>query len=249
MSDTLDITAAGAARLLDQVRGSAARLVAALAPLTDLQAREASALEGWSRGHVITHLARSADVYRWLLALARTGTEPGPRADAATLERALREGAGRGASELVADLGVSLDRLLDEAASLPVERWATLVSALAGWRHPAWFTLHRCLRELETHHVDLSVGYTAANWPVDYVGWELDGAVSALAARRFPLARIHAEDLGRSWVLSANGPTVTGPGHAVLSWLAGRGTDPRLHWDLPLPTPPKWPLPPVPGWN
>lgn len=47
---------------------------------------------------------------------------------------------------------------------MPAERWNTLVSALAGWRHPAWFTLHCCRRELETHHVDLNLGYTTACW-------------------------------------------------------------------------------------
>ena len=249
MSDAIAIDPADVALVLDGVRGSAARLHATLDVLTDSRAREPSALAGWSRGHVVTHLARSADVYRWLLALARTGVEPGPRADAATLDRALHEGAGRGAAELVADLRTSLDRLLEEAASMPVERWSTLVTALAGWRHPAWFTLHRCRRELETHHVDLNLGCTTANWPADYVTWALDGTVAALAAGHFPVSRIVAEDLGRSWTLSATGPTVTGPGHTLLAWLAGRGSDPQLRSDLPLPTPPRWPLPPVPGWQ
>ncbi|MEV1042773.1 maleylpyruvate isomerase N-terminal domain-containing protein [Streptomyces sp. P8-A8] len=88
-------------------------------------------LTGWSRGHVVTHLARSADVYRWLLTLARTGTQPGPRADAVTLDRVLHEGAGRSGAELVADLRTSLDRLLDEAASMPAERWSTLAHRAA----------------------------------------------------------------------------------------------------------------------
>ncbi|MEY9969070.1 maleylpyruvate isomerase [Streptacidiphilus sp. MAP12-16] len=248
MSDNIAIAPADVALVLDGVRRSAARLGATLDVLTDLRAREPSALPGWTRGHVVTHLARSADVYCWLLALARTGTEPGPRADAVTLDRALHEGAGRSGAELVADLRTSLDRLLDEAASVPAERWTTLVTALAGWWHPAWFTLHRCRRELETHHADLNLGYTTANWPADYVTWALDDILTALAAHHFPVARIDAEDLDRSWTLSGTGPTVTGPGHTLLAWLAGRGRDPQLRSDLPLPTPPRWPLPPVPGW-
>ena len=75
--------------LFREVRASAARLGADADSLTDRQAREPSRLPGWSRGHVLTHLARSADAYRWMLALARTGTAPGPRADAAELERQL----------------------------------------------------------------------------------------------------------------------------------------------------------------
>ncbi|MGQ7747127.1 maleylpyruvate isomerase family mycothiol-dependent enzyme [Streptomyces sp. WC2508] len=249
MSDNIAIAPADVALVLDGVHSSAARLITTLDALTDRKAREPSSLTGWSRGHVVTHLARSADVYRWLLTLARTGTQPGPRADAVTLDRVLHEGAGRSGAELVADLHTSLDRLLDEAASMPAERWSTLVSALAGWRHPAWFTLHRCRRELETHHADLNLGYTTACWPADYVAWALDGTLTALAAQHFPVARIDAEDLGRSWALSATGPTVTGHGHALLAWLAGRGRDPRLRSDQPLPTPPRWPLPPEPGWS
>ncbi|MFE2582622.1 maleylpyruvate isomerase N-terminal domain-containing protein [Streptomyces sp. NPDC059378] len=163
-----DITLADIDLLLDEVRASAARVGAGLGSLTDVQAREPSALPGWSRGHVLTHLARSADVYRWLLTLARTGTEPGPRADAAALNRALREGAERPADELT--------------------------------------------------------------------------------ARDFPVARIRVTDLDRAWTLAPAGATVTGPGHSVLAWFAGRGTGPRLRSDVPLPTPPGWPLPPAPGW-
>ncbi|MFI6048923.1 maleylpyruvate isomerase family mycothiol-dependent enzyme [Streptomyces violascens] len=249
MSDNIAVSPPDVSRVLDDVRSSAARLDATLASMTDQQASQPSALAGWSRGHVVTHLARSADAYHWLLTLARTGAEPGPRADAAALDRALREGAVRDGAALVADLRISLDRLFDAAESMPAERWTTLVAALAGWRHPAWFTLQRCRRELETHHADLDLGYTSANWPTEYVTWALDGTAAALAAQHFAVARIDAEDLGRSWTLSATGPRVSGSGHALLAWLAGRGGASRLRSDLPLPAPPRWPLPPVPGWG
>ncbi|MFG2950023.1 maleylpyruvate isomerase family mycothiol-dependent enzyme [Streptomyces adustus] len=248
MTETIDLALEDIDLLLDEVRASGARVCVGLGSLTDLQVREPSALPGWSRGHVITHLARSADVYRWLLTLARTGTEPGPRADAAALDRALREGAERSAGELATDLRGSLDRLFDEAQAMPAERWSVLVTALAGWRHPAWFTLRRCRRELETHHVDLDLGYSTADWPSDYVTWALDDTVATLTARDFPVARIQVTDLDRAWTLAPSGATVTGPGHALLAWIAGRGPDTRLRSDVPLPIPPRWPLPPTPGW-
>ncbi|WP_225832464.1 maleylpyruvate isomerase family mycothiol-dependent enzyme [Streptomyces sp. NK08204] len=249
MTDTTDPERADIGLLLDDLRACAARLGGTLDTLGDRQARGPCALPGWSRAHVITHLARSADAYGWLLALARTGTAPGPRADAAALDRALREGAERDAAGLVADLGRSLDRLFEEAAAMPDDRWPTLVSALAGWRHPAWYTLHRARRELETHHVDLALGYTAADWPDGYVTWALDETVAALSVRGFPVARLEASDLGRAWTLGPSGPTVTGPGHALLAWLTGRGPDTPLVSDRPLPAPPRWPQPPVPGWD
>ncbi|MFE2531407.1 maleylpyruvate isomerase family mycothiol-dependent enzyme [Streptomyces sp. NPDC059371] len=248
MPETTDIALVDIDHLLGEVRDSVTRLGAGLDSMTHLQAREPSALPGWSRAHVITHLARSADVYRWLLALARTGREFGPRADAAALDRALREGAERSAGELVADLRGSFDRLLDEAEAMPAERWSILVTSVAGWPHPAWFTLQRCRRELETHHVDLNLGHTASDWPSGYVTWALDDTIAALTARDFPVARIQATDIDHAWTLAPTGPTVTGAGHSILAWLAGRGTDTGLRSDGPLPTPPRWPLPPAPGW-
>lgn len=73
---------------------------------------------------------------------------------------------------------------------MPVERRGSLVTALAGWQHPAWYTLHRCWRELETHHVDLNVGYRTTDWPGTYVTWALDDTLTALAARDFPAAQV-----------------------------------------------------------
>ncbi|MET8539271.1 maleylpyruvate isomerase family mycothiol-dependent enzyme [Kitasatospora sp. NPDC004799] len=235
--------------LLAEVRASAGRVLAAVGALTDRQAREPSTLPGWSRAHVLTHLARSADAYRRLLTVARTGAAPEPRPDAAALDRALHEGAGRGAAELVADLRGSLDGMAAAAGAMPAERWSVLVSALAGWRHPAWFTLHRAWRELETHHVDLGLGRSTADWPAGYVAWALDATAATLAARGFPVARLRATDLGREWPVAPAGPTVSGSGHALLAWLSGRGPAAGLRADGPLPAPPGWPLPPVPGWG
>lgn len=144
--------------IIEEVTRSGARITATLDALTDLEMRTPSTLVSWTRGHVITHLARSIDAYGWLLAVARTGIEPAPRADAKSLARTVREGADRPAAELATDLRSRLAHLAEDATSMPVERWDTLVTALAGWRHPAWYTLHRCWRELETHHVDLNAG-------------------------------------------------------------------------------------------
>ncbi|MGV9629053.1 maleylpyruvate isomerase family mycothiol-dependent enzyme [Streptomyces sp. NPDC003487] len=249
MTDTTAPDHPDTGQLVARVRESAARLTLSLGALTDARARRPSTLPGWSRAHVLTHLARSADAYVWLLSLARTGREPGPRADAAALDRALRAGAGRDAAALAADLRNSLDRLFDAAAALPAHRWPTLVSALAGWRHPAWFTLYRAWRELETHHVDLDLGYSPADWPPDYVTWALEQTVAALSARDFPVAHLHATDLGHSWALAPAGPAVAGPGHALLAWLSGRSPGTDLRSDGSLPVPPPWPLPPVPGWG
>ena len=64
----------------DEVRRSMARigeatdrLLASAGALTDTGVREPSLLPGWTRGHVLTHIARNADGLGNLLRWARTG--------------------------------------------------------------------------------------------------------------------------------------------------------------------------------
>ena len=60
---------------LDRLAASTERLLASAAALSDAQLREPSPLPGWSRGHVLSHIARNADGLRNLLIWARTGIE------------------------------------------------------------------------------------------------------------------------------------------------------------------------------
>ncbi|GHF56181.1 maleylpyruvate isomerase family mycothiol-dependent enzyme [Streptomyces griseosporeus] len=247
--------------LLGQVALAAERFVATVAALEDDELRAPSALDGWTRGHVVAHVARSADAYVGLLLTARDGVAPGPRLSAAELARAVEADAGRGRDGLAGQVRSSLDRFVREARALPVEAWQRMVCALAGWRHPAWFTLHRCRRELETHHVDLRLAYGTHDWPAAYVSWALEETVATLRAQDFPVTSVHATDLGRTWRVGSGGPSVAAPGHALLGWLAGRLPAPapedeaartdlaRAPGDLPLPHPPVWPRPPYPGWG
>ncbi|MFI2204922.1 maleylpyruvate isomerase family mycothiol-dependent enzyme [Streptomyces sp. NPDC020192] len=228
------------------------RLVRSAAALSDAGLRAPSGLPGWTRGQVLAHVAHSADAYVWLLGLARTGRTPGPRADAATAAAALERNAALPADRLTALLRESLDRFTSHARAMPAPAWDRLVAALAGWRHPAWYLLLRCLRELETHHLDLGIGYGTEQWPDTYVSWALDDTLGTLRAQGFPLASVEAVDLGRRWSVAADGPSVTGAGHQVLGWLTGRLPADVLRTGDPdrlLPPPPAWPQPPLPGWG
>ena len=55
---------------LARVGESTDRVLATADALTDTQAAAASRLPGWTRGHLLTHLARNADGFRNLLAWA-----------------------------------------------------------------------------------------------------------------------------------------------------------------------------------
>ncbi|AOR35908.1 hypothetical protein BFF78_36935 [Streptomyces fodineus] len=242
---------AGDGRIEDVVR-SGDRLARTASGLSEAELRAPSGLPGWTRGHVLAHVAHSADAYVWLLRLAHTGREPGPRADAATLSAAIGRDATLSPGRLAARLRESLDRFTAQARAMPAPAWDRLVPALAGWLHPAWYLLLRCLRELETHHLDLGLGHGTERWPDGYVSWALDDTLTTLRAQRFPLASVEAVDLGRRWPVAAEGPSVAGAGHLVLGWLSGRIPADALTTDRPahhLPHPPAWPQPPLPGWG
>ncbi|WP_416482768.1 maleylpyruvate isomerase family mycothiol-dependent enzyme [Streptomyces sp. CL12] len=236
---------AGLGDVIEDVVRSADRLAAAAAGLSEAAVRAPSGLPEWTRGQVLAHVAYSADAYTWLLELARTGREPGPRADPARVAR----DAVLPAEPLAERLRVSLRRFTDGACALPAPAWERLVPALAGWRHPAWYLLLRGLRELETHHLDLRVGYGTERWPDRYVRWALDDTLTTLGARRFPLTAVTAVDLSRRWTVSAEGPEVSGQGHRLLGWLTGRLPADRLGMSAALPAPLPWPQPPLPGWG
>ncbi|MEU7428588.1 maleylpyruvate isomerase family mycothiol-dependent enzyme [Streptomyces sp. NPDC040750] len=234
------------------VVGSGARLLRTAARLSDTAVRAPSALPGWTRGHVLAHVAHAVDAYVWLLGLAHTGREPGPRAGAAALASAIERDALLSADGIAARLRHDLDRFTARARAMPTPAWERLVPALAGWRHPAWYVLLRCLRELETHHLDLGTGHGTEQWPDDYVAWALDDTLATLRAQSFPLASVEAVDLGRTWSLASEGASVAGAGHQVLGWLTGRTRADALTADRParlLPRPPAWPQPPLPGWG
>ena len=163
-------------RMDDEVRRSMARigeatdrLLASAAALTDASAGEPSLLPGWTRGHVLTHVARNGDGLGNLLRWARTGTETPMYASREARRADIEAGAGRSAADLAADVQATAIAFAAEAASLPGEAWAAQVQMLVGPPMPARRVLDWRLREVEIHHVDLAAGYRPADWPAEFV--------------------------------------------------------------------------------
>ncbi len=154
-----------------------------------------SRLPGWTRGHVITHLARNADSHTWMFGGAAIGEVrrqyPRPGMRAADIEA----GAPRGASEQYEDLGQACARLELAWRDLPDDAWDREGEVGPGPR-PMGEILFRRWREVEVHLVDLDVGYSAADWPAAYVAAELERGLPRLNERADP-ATLVAWLLGR----------------------------------------------------
>src|SRR5437870_12625963 len=88
---------------LDRLAAATDRVLATATALSDAQAREPSLLPGWTRGHVLTHIARNSGGMVNLLRWARTGTEAPMYASAESRGADIEAGAGRAAADLAAE--------------------------------------------------------------------------------------------------------------------------------------------------
>jgi len=203
-----------------------------------------SLLPGWSRGHVLAHVARNADGLTNLLSWARTGVVTPQYASWEKRNEDIEAGAPRGLEEQIADVRDSAARFAAAADLMPAPAWAVTLD-IPGARQPAARVVWRRLREVEIHHVDLNAGYTAADWPAAFSQRLLHEVIARFATRDdVPALVLHPTDAGSETTLGhSNGAaTVSGPVHAIAAWLIGRspGEDLAVSPQGPLPTPPAW---------
>ncbi|MET9685827.1 maleylpyruvate isomerase family mycothiol-dependent enzyme [Streptomyces coeruleorubidus] len=210
-----------------------ARLVG---PLDDEQVRAASALPGWSRGHVLAHLADNARMFARLAEHALRG-ELVPAYDGGVAERnaIIEAGAGRSAVGHRAELAARTAEL--EAV------WARLGDA--DWGRPVTFrnadiaaTVYARWREAWIHMADLDLGVRPEDWPAELACHAIDFLLCRLPAGTV----VRAEDVQREWSAGdRTGPMVTGRVRDLAAWLAGRtpATPPVAAEGLPVLGP--WP--------
>lgn len=205
------------------VSESTRRFVASIAQLSDAQIDEATLIPPWTRGHVITHVARAADSYRRLLAGASNGVQTPQYPSMAFRADQIDAGASRSVEELVSDVTVSSARFEEAMRSLPPHAWRAQVRMRPGeLRAPAALRLI-LLRELEVHHVDLAVGYRFADIATDTAQWIIDDILLELRRRNpIPALSIKAVDTGLSRELAKGAPLISGTQADLLAWLSGR---------------------------
>jgi maleylpyruvate isomerase len=208
---------------LDAVRSSTSALEHTIAHLTDAQAREASLLPGWSRGHVLTHVARNADALGNLVVWARTGVRTPMYQSRQERDAVIEAQSGRTADELRLDVHDSSERLLAALGGLEPDAWTRELV----WGHdrhgPAAVIPFLRRTEVEVHHIDLNLDYTLAHWPEDFVEALLDDIADESSNRDdvTGCVLVGNDDEGR-WVVAGGGPEISGPPPSLLGWLIGR---------------------------
>jgi len=212
------------------------RYLSALGAVADEQLREPSLLPGWTRGHVVAHVALNAHGLARALRGARTGeplavydsqeardADVGARAgDSAEDLRALSQMAAlRLAGELrLMKAGVTIERTpggrIIDAPSVVGMRW----------------------REVEIHRADLGLDYAPTDWPAPFAAYLLEET----AEDRDEELRLtlHALDIERTVLVGGGGHAVSGTAGDLAWWLVGRGVGEGLTSTRPLPTLGAW---------
>lgn len=205
---------------LPWMRAGTEHLLAVVEGIPDAGLTAPSALPGWSRAHVVAHVARNAEALVRLATWARTGVEtpmyPSPEARAAEIE----ETSGRPPEVLRSELA-STARELDEALdALTPEQWKATIRSAQGREIPATEIPFLRIREVWIHAADLGTGASLADLPAGVVDLLLDDVTATLSGREgCPTLLLAPTDRERVWQLGDPGvspaPVASGPGESI----------------------------------
>jgi maleylpyruvate isomerase len=226
-------------------RGIAATRVAtdaviiAVNKLDDAAVRRPSLLPGWTRAHVITHLARNADALLNLLIWARTGVEHPAYTSRADRDADIEKGSTRCYLLLVEDLSAACDRFARAADAMPDSAWSAGLTTMRGSALLAAQVPWMRVREVWVHLVDLDTGIGFNAVPDDVVEDLLDDVVRQFHGRPgVPAMTVEAtlpDGRRRRWQIGGGDAvsSVSGAGLNLLAWLTGRGDGVGLSGALP----------------
>lgn len=231
--------AAAGLRALDEL---AVRVDGAVASIDDAAMNEPCALPGWSRAHLVTHLARNADALVNLLHWARTGIEQAAYASDEDRDADIEEGAQRLPQLIREDYLAATGRFRAAAKAMPERAWRGTATNRQGaelyGHHIPWMRA----TELLVHLVDLDVGFGFADLgdlSPEALASVLDYVVHTYTIiDDAPAVRIRAGD--RDYTVGDRQPEydVAGSPVAVVAWLTGRTGGSELSGTVP----------PLPDW-
>lgn len=170
--------------LIAGVRASHATLNDWVSRMTQEQVSAPSLLPGWSRGHLLTHIARNADsVVRRLEGAVRNVVADQYVGGAQGRAREIEDGAARALSVLVSDVRTSSEAVDAAFETFPDDAWDRLGRGVSGKQTPMHSLPLQRWREVEIHLLDLDLGYRPADWPEPFVDAALPEILRSLPKR------------------------------------------------------------------
>jgi maleylpyruvate isomerase len=194
-----------------------------------------SLLPGWSRAHVVAHLALNAEALGRVLRAIVADDARGADGALPTMYDSSEQRDSDITELAVTEPGEIRDRLLagvtnfkDAVAAVPDDAWSGFAERTPGQRRmPTSAVPGMRVREVEIHHADLGAGYSPTDWSTTFAILLLN----AMSKRAEPAAPFEVRPLDlddRSWSFGvpsdADAPVavVTGPAADLGWWLTGR---------------------------
>ena len=177
-SETGEIQAA-----IEGARAATARLFTTLEAIEDLDVTRPSQLPDWTIGHVLTHLARNADSFAWILRQASEDRLVAQYPDGVDgRRRDISDGATRPADVILDDLRGSAARLDAAWDEVPEVVWLRHGLRTDGSPLPCRLLPLSRWRRGGGAPLDLGLGYGVSDWPADFVSLDLPHALDRLPA-------------------------------------------------------------------
>ena len=201
------------------------KLLADVAALSDEALTAPTALPGWSRRYLLSHIAANADALRNLAYWAHTGEERRMYASNEQREADIAAGSLLPPAELRARLESSALALAADLDALPEQAWDAKVITAQGLSRSASEIPWMRNREVFIHAIDLNAGIRWADLPGGFLAALLDD----VTARRSsvgggPALAVAATDTGHTWEVVGTGVSVpvSAPLADLAAYLTGR---------------------------
>lgn len=212
-------------RPLSWVSSGTSRLTDTVAVLSDDQLTEPSLLPGWTRKHLLAHLASNAEAVGRLATWARTGVPSPMYASDEQRNLAIEKGAHRPSADLRSWVADSATALAHSFQTLTDDNWRAEVTTAQGRRVAATELPWMRAREVMVHLVDLGTGIGFDDLDTLFCRALVDDVVAWRSRRADGLAlQLVAEDLPAQWLVDGEGPrrVVSLPVARLAAWLSGR---------------------------
>lgn len=223
--------------LIDALHRSDQHLVRTVDSLTPEDWSAASILPGWTKAHVVAHLALNGEALAGALAGLQDGRAVPMYASDEARDADIAELAAAAPDVIRERLFAATQRFRDAVATVADDAWSGSIDRLPGgpsW--PAAAVPGARWREVEIHHADLGTTYRHLDWAADFVDHLLEQASGDHAdSPDSPGFTLAPTDRERTWTAGAEAPTVRGRAADLAWWLVGRGEGEALTVDGDLP--------------
>jgi maleylpyruvate isomerase len=233
---------------LDHLSEAGQRLTRTVDSLRDDDWSHASLLPGWTRAHVVAHLALNGEALRDVLRGEIDHTHVPMYASQEARDTDIEKLAHAEPAELRERLLGSLTTFLDVVQAVPGDTWnGRFERTPGGPTFPLDAVPMMRVRELEIHHADLGLGYTADDWPPAFASLVVDSMARRLdhseefreeGFRIAPLDSDLSREVGH---VGDDARVVTGPLAQIAWWLTGRAPNDAVRCS-------RGGLPTIPGW-